>query len=190
MNLIHPLAYIIKFLCDLYLFVLILRLLLQFWRANFYNPVCQLIITLTEPLRPILQRVPMRAEILLLLVILILEYLKISCLLLLQAGAWPAFMGTIVWVVAETGAQIIQVLFFAIILSIILSWLPIPQTQSLREVIMVLTEPLLRPARRLLPLIAGFDLSPLPVLFVLKLLNLMVISPMMAYGAAAALHAI
>ena len=190
MNMMDPFAFIVKFLFDVYLFVLVLRLLLQFWRANFYNPFCQLIVTLTEPLRPLLQSVPVRPEFILLLVIFILEYLKIGFLLLMQAGAWPGIFGALIWVMGETGGQIMQVLFFAVLLNILLSWIPLPQTQLLREVLMVLTEPLLRPVRRVLPLIAGFDLSPIPVLLSLELLDLFVFNALTTYGAAFALRGV
>ena len=190
MNLTNPISFILKFVIDLYLFILILRMLLQFWRANFYNPFCQLIITLTDPIRPILQKVPAPAEFLLLVIIFILEYLKMGVLLLIQAGAWPALLGSLIWIVGETGRQIIQILFFSVLINILLAWIPLSQTEVLREVLIILTEPLLRPVRRMLPLVAGFDLSPIPVLFGLELLSLFVINPILVYGSAFALHGI
>ncbi|MEO8182612.1 MAG: YggT family protein [Deltaproteobacteria bacterium] len=55
--------------------------------------------------------------------------------------------------------------------AIILSWVNLSQDNALVKVVQRLTEPVLAPVRRVLPAAGGFDLSPLVVLFAIRLLQ-------------------
>ena len=55
----------------------------------------------------------------------------------------------------------------AILGRILLSWIEPSGRSGLAQFLIMLTEPILGPIRRLLPPTGGFDLSPLIVLFVL-----------------------
>ncbi len=64
----------------------------------------------------------------------------------------------------------------------ILSWVnPDPRHPAL-SLLRQLTEPVMAPAQRLLPPIAGLDLSPILVLVGLQLLNLLLIAPLRDLG--------
>lgn len=49
-------------------------------------------------------------------------------------------------------------------------------------VILRFTEPLLRPIRRFIPTVAGFDFSPLIALILLQLLGILVLDPLMGFS--------
>ncbi|MFH1761942.1 MAG: YggT family protein [bacterium] len=60
--------------------------------------------------------------------------------------------------------QLIAIYEIAIIIRVILSWVPIEPGNKFSAVIREITEPVLRPIRKVLPDGMGFDLSPLIVL--------------------------
>jgi YggT family protein len=53
-----PIQFLLVTLFDLYVMVVLLRFMLQLFRADFYNPVSQFVVTVTNPLL-----VPMRKVI-------------------------------------------------------------------------------------------------------------------------------
>ena len=62
-----------------------------------------------------------------------------------------------------------QILTYAIFARILLSWLPIDRNSRIVVVLMEITEPILGPLRRVLPPIAGLDLSPMAGLILIRL---------------------
>ena len=58
----------------------------------------------------------------------------------------------------------LNLFMFAIFIRIILSWISPGQYNPATAIITTLTEPVLRPARRLIPPIGGFDISPIFVI--------------------------
>jgi YggT family protein len=68
----------------------------------------------------------------------------------------------------------ISLYIMLIFLSVLLSWFNRDPGNPLAAVIGSLTEPLLRPARRVIPPIGGLDLSPLLVLIALQALSILV----------------
>ena len=105
----------------------------------------------------------------------------------LQIHAIPTFTGLVVLAFAELLNQLINIFFFAILALAILSWLSPLTHGALVEVVYRVCEPLLRPVRRVLPTIAGFDLSPIPILIILKLITLLVVQPLGQIGVTLAL---
>ncbi len=81
-------------------------------------------------------------------------------------------------------AQFIQLLFtiltWAIIIRILLSWVRIntsnPIVYRLMEILYQITEPILAPARQIIPPMGGMDFSPIIVLILLSLLERFLLS--------------
>jgi YggT family protein len=73
-----------------------------------------------------------------------------------------------------TGAIWLETLL--IIASVIVSWLPIRQWHPAIRALHVVVDPVLRPFRRILPTIAGFDFSPLLAILVLQAVSTLVSS--------------
>ena len=83
---------------------------------------------------------------------------------------------------AELLSLLVNVFFWAIIIRVILSWVnPDPRHPAV-GLLGELTEPVMRPAQRLLPPISGLDLSPILVLIALQLLNMLLIYPLRDFG--------
>lgn len=175
MNATSALSYLVTTLIDLYITAVMLRLLLQWVRADFYNPVCQFLVKITNPLLiPLRRVVPAigRLDTASVVLMLALEMLGVWLLTLIvpTPGGWD-------WILLFGLRKLLMTLlwtyFFLIIVSVILSWIGRQARHPVIPLVYSLTEPVLRPMRRVIPPIAGFDLSPLFALIAIRFLVLL-----------------
>lgn len=167
---------IIEVVFGLYLFALLLRFLMQLTRASFYNPIAQFVVAITNPpLKPLRRLIPglYGIDLASVLLLLAVQCAQIVALLWLHGRAaepGPVLIGAVIELLRLT----LNVYFYAVILRVLLSWIsPAGLHQSpAGSILTSLTEPLMRPARRLIPPIGGLDLSPIAVLLALQLLQL------------------
>ncbi|HET7756400.1 MAG TPA: YggT family protein [Steroidobacteraceae bacterium] len=158
------LVYIADTLLSLALFVVLARLLLQLTRADFRNPLCQAIVRLTNPLIVPLRRVlpPIgKVDSASVVAVLLVAALQVACLSALHGGGWPE---PITWVNAlllEIAHTLLWTYFYAIVFYALLSLIAPGGYSPLQAVLTSVCEPVLRPFRRLIPAVAGLDLSPL-----------------------------
>src|SRR5438445_4774452 len=116
--------FLIKSVFELYLFVLMVRLILAYAHANYFNPVTRLIVNLTQPLvAPIRRIIPnyRRIEFSTLVLIILLELIKVSLLFALDTGL-PDILTLVQIAVVETIKLLLQTFFYAILLQAIMSW--------------------------------------------------------------------
>jgi len=179
-------TFLIETVFGLYILIVMLRLLLQSVRADFYNPLSQFIVKATQPaLRPLRRFIPGYggldlAAVALLLLLKLAELGLVSVVL----GVAPRIGGLVVLSAAELLALAVNVFLFSILIQVVLSWLSPGTYNPLTTVILALNEPLLGRARRLVRPVAGLDLSPLVVLVVLQLVTLLLIAPLRDLGRA------
>lgn len=168
----NALLFLVKTLLDLYILTFMLRLLLQWVRADFYNPLSQFIVRVTDPLvRPLRRIVPTtgRLDTATLLVILGLELAATTLLLgMATSGPLPGAGNLLTLAVLRTLVLVLRLYFVAILITVILSWVGRDARHPLVAVLNSLVEPVLRPVRRILPSIGGLDLSPLIVLLLIQ----------------------
>ena len=182
--------FLVAIVFDLFMFILILRFIMQIVGVNFYNPIVQLITKVTNPIIHPLQRVIPRyknSDLATLLLVMALQMLKITLLAWIQVSALPNIFGVLIWSIGGLLDQVINIFFYAVLIVIILSWINPQGHNPIREVLHTITEPLMRPARRLIPNIGGLDISPIPVMIGLKLLAILFVTPLLQIGAAMAL---
>jgi YggT family protein len=175
MNAARALSYLVGTLIDLYIAAVMLRLLLQWVRADFYNPLCQFLIRITNPLLvPIRRVVPSigRLDTASVILMLALEVLGVWIVTsILPTGMnWPQLL---VYSVTKLAVSLLMMYFILIIAAVILSWLGARARHPIVPLIFQLTEPVLRPFRKLIPPIAGIDLSPLFAIIVIRFLLLL-----------------
>ena len=177
-------VFIIKTLGSLYLLIVLLRFILQLVRANFYNPLCQFIVKATQPLLKPLRRVipsmfgldmsslvlALIVQMLLMAVILTLKGFEVDWLLLMP------------WSVIALFSLFLNVLFYAMIISVILSWVAPGSHNPGAELVAQITEPVLAPFRRIIPNLGGLDISPIFAFIAIQLLQSWLI-PRIAYYA-------
>lgn len=184
--------YLMDIALSFYVMILMLRLLLQLMHANYYNPLCQFVIRLTTPIIKPMQNwfhTWHGIDTAVLTLIVVLTALKFLCLGWLIFDQTPKLLGVVVWVLGDILISVIHLYIYLIIGRVILSLLHNPQLAPVLEVLYQLTEPALRPAKRFLPIIAGFDISPLVVALVLQLILTIVAGPVEIYGQQLAFHA-
>ncbi len=178
---LNPLELIINTLFGLYILVIMLRFLLQWVRADFYNPISQFLVKVSNPtLRPLRRVIPGVAgvDMAAVVLMLLLQLLSLGLILLLRGHGVP--LGTLFfWSLAELVSLAISVYIWGIIIQIVISWINPGAYNPALSLLHSLTEPLLRPARRLLPPVSGFDLSPLLVLLVLQVGKMLLVPPIM-----------
>lgn len=180
----QALVYVIQTLGSLYLLIILLRFILQLVRADFYNPLSQFTVRATQPLlKPVRRIIPgfggvdLAALVLAVLVQLALMMVVVVLLGASIAGLFPALL---IWALLGVASLFLKVFFFALIVSVILSWVA-PQTHNpAAELVNQICEPLLAPFRRILPSLGGLDLSPIFAFIVINLLDRFVIGQLAA----------
>jgi YggT family protein len=164
-------SYLVNALVGLALYAVLLRFWLQWVRGDFRNEVGQFLIAVTNPVVVPLRRIlPSIGSIdtATLVLALLVALVKIGLLSLIQ-GFTPPLVNTLLYAFAELLRCSIYLFMAALIVSIIVSWF---NPQSYNPIVIVaqsIANPLLLPFRRLIPPLAGLDISPI---FVFILLNL------------------
>lgn len=175
-----PLVFLIGTLFQLYILALLLRFLLQWARANFYNPVSQFLVKITNPpLKPLRRFVPGLWGLDLAAVVLMIALQMVS--LALVAALRGFAMGPLTLFllsVAELVELTIYVFIFSILIQAILSWVNPGRYNPVTDALHSLNEPLLRPVRRFMPPVSGFDLSPLVAIIGLQVLLMLIMPPL------------
>jgi YggT family protein len=177
-------VFLIQTVFGLYILAVMLRLLLQWVRADFYNPISQFIVKITNPpLKPLRRVIPGwggidLASVLLLIALQMAELFFVNVTLGRALGISVLFITTI----AELLDLLINILIGAILIQVILSWVAPGSYNPLIGLVHKITEPLLAPARRLIPPLSGIDLSPLVILVILQLLKILLIAPIANFG--------
>ncbi len=178
-------VFLINIIFMLYIYILILRLVLPMIRADFHNPLSQLAIQLTDPIvNPIKRFIPNVGIVNLSVVLLLflVDGLKLTLLVLTQYHTLPNIIGLFVWVVGDIFDQASSLMFIAIILVVVLSWVSPHIVNPIIVTLHRLTDPYLSIFRKWIPPISGFDFSPIAALIALKLLTILLIYPIKSIG--------
>lgn len=173
--------YLVQTLGSMYLLIVLLRFVLQWLRADFFNPVSQFVVRATQPLlKPLRRLIPGFGGFdLASLVLALLLQTLLSALMLTLSGAGGLVVSLLpmllLWSLIAVLALFAKIFFFALVASVILSW--VAQGSHNPGVLLVnqLCEPLLSPIRRILPNLGGLDLSPIFAFIALNLFDMLVI---------------
>lgn len=179
-------AYLIAVVFGFYILVVLLRFLFQLARANFYNPISQFLVTLSNPpLRVLRRAIPGLwgidlASVVLLITLQTLELYAIGWI----RGVVGNFAGMVFVATVQLLKLTVYVYIFTILIRVVMSWFnPYGMRRHpLSDLLFQLTEPLLRPARRMIPAISGIDFSPIAVFVLLELTLILVIGPLNDIG--------
>ena len=172
--------FLITTVFDIYLLAVALRFLLQLFRADFYNPISQLLVKITNPpLKYIRKFVPgfkgkdWSSVVLMLIIISV----KISLITLISGGKILAIHSLFILSLAGILKLVINIFMISIFIQVILSWVSPGAYNPATVILNRLTEPLLGPARKFIPPIGGLDLSP-----ILQLSIILVATPLEHFG--------
>jgi YggT family protein len=177
-------VFLIQTLFGLYIGAIMIRFLLALARADFYNPISQFLVKITNPpLVPLRRIIPSAGGIDLASVILMLVLQAIELLLVIAIkgfGIHP--LGLFVLSIGGLLSLLLQIYFVTILVQVILSWVSPGGHNPAISLLYSLNEPLLRRARRYLPAMHGFDFSPILVMILLQLLTILLIAPINDLG--------
>lgn len=175
----NALSLLIQFAFGCLVALFAFRLLAEVVRADFYNPICQFLYRATNPiLTPLRRVIPTwrRFNVAALLIIWILEVIKNFLLRFATPGFWCSNVGALVLGLAD----LLQ--FFAIIYLVmifvwaLLSYVNVDRRNPLVPLLNKVVEPVLKPFRKVIPLIGGFDLSPVLAILVILLAQTILIA--------------
>ena len=165
----NTLSTLLSLIIQAYTMVLLLRIWMQWARCDFYNPFSQFIVKITQPIVGPLRRIipamgPIDSASLLIALLLCVvkaflnPYVSMDGVLIVLAA---------VLIVIKTLGSLI---FWVLLLMAIMSW--VSQGSPVEYVLLQLTEPLLRPIRRLLPSMGGLDFSPMILVLLMYVINM------------------
>ncbi len=177
-------TFLVETLIGLVLIVVMLRFLLQLIRADFNNPVSQFVVKVTNPMViPLRRIIPAIGgmDTSSLLVLFTIQYLELFLLVSMSGGSFfPLGMAVIAF--AKIVALAITVFTFSILIQIVISWINPGAYNPVVGLLYQINEPILSRARKILPPIQGFDLSPIVAMIVLQLLSILLVAPISDFG--------
>lgn len=155
---------------QLFSFIFALRFMLQLCSVDFYNPLSQSIVTITNPVTQPLRKIFPQNKLFdpaSLVILLIINAFYVGLTIRLGGHQVP-----ITAVVAAGGVlsliSLFNVLRLSIVAEVILSWLgPAAHQSPLFPVVFRINSPIMNQVRRVIPPMGGLDLSPMIVLFVI-----------------------
>ena len=171
----NALYYLVDTLLTLYLYVLILRFVMQLTRADFRNQLANAVLIVTNPLIMPLRRIfpPVgKVDSASVLAIVLVAAGTIGLLELIDGDA-TVLLDPISWLVF-TALMLVRafIMFYigAIFIYVLLSWVVPAGYNPAMALLGTIVEPVLRPFRRLIPPIGALDLSALWALLALGVL--------------------
>lgn len=174
------LNFLISTIFDLYAFVVMLRFLMQLTRADYYNPVSQFVVRITDPfLKPLRRLIPGfggydLAAIALCFITLLIKFVLLQSVGGAAVGVGGTVVAAIFGAYREVGliGVLFDVFFFCIIAMVILSWVS-PGGNPISGLLRSITSPILTPIQKFVPPVGGFDLSPLVALIGLQFIRIL-----------------
>nr|WP_297461144.1 YggT family protein [uncultured Halomonas sp.] len=165
---------LVNTLINIYLFLLMLRFLLQASRADYYNPLSQSVVKVTQPVVKPLQgflRPIGRFDLATLGAGFIIKAISIVAIMQIAIGIMPPIGGIAIASLAALANAILKIYFFALIGMIILSWVAPQASHPGALLIFQLVEPIMAPVRKVIPPLGMIDLSPIVVFIAINLVD-------------------
>jgi YggT family protein len=169
--------YLIRNLGAFLLLLVVVRGVLHASRVNFYNPLSQLVVRLTNPLlSPLRNLLPATGRVdwatWILAIVIQIAILVAIALVAGERWALPDPLVMLLWGVIGVFGLLVNFYFFILIAMIVVSWIAPGSRHPAIEVIWQISEPVMAPFRSLLPNMGGIDFSPILVFVTLNVLQI------------------
>ena len=167
---------IISTIFSIYILAVMLRFILQWARADFYNPLSQLLVKITDPpLKPLRRIIPGWGGIdfASILLMLALKFIELTLITLIKGISVSAGL-LVITALSELIGLAIMLFIGMIIVSVILSWIGPGNQNPMVGLLHQATEPVLSPFRRIIPPSGGLDLSPILAIVALQIVKIFV----------------
>ncbi|NBI13538.1 YggT family protein [[Haemophilus] felis] len=183
----NTVQFVIFSVVDLLGFIFILRAWFQFSRVDFYHPLSQTLVKVTQPvLAPLRVFIPTirNVDVAALVAAFILFTLKYPLIILLSGLSFSSenILANILLGIFELLRACGKAIIYVLLISAIMSWFN-RSGNSLQYVLHQLTAPLLNPIRRILPNTGMIDFSPMILVFGLLFIDRLLsdLFPLYAY---------
>jgi YggT family protein len=169
--------FIVNSLATFLVGAVLLRFLLQWVRADFYNPLSQAIVQITNPLlKPLRKIIPGWAGLDLAALVLALGLqLVFVTLILLMSGASAGFYGgaVVIWALIEMALLVIGIYLIAMVVVSVASFIAPHSRHFALLLLHQLLDPISRPLRNKIPPLGGLDLSFMLLFAVLMIIRML-----------------
>ena len=176
-----PLLFLIQIGFGFYTMLLLLRFLLQATRADFYNPISQMIVNITAPvLRQFRRFIPgyRGMDVSSLVAAWVATTLE-SMLILLIVGYEGSLLPTLPWALPQLVSLLFTIFIFSIVIQAIMSWFPATQGHPLLMLVTQIASTVTNRVRRVFPASSsGIDFTPMLAIIGLIFLKLLLIPPL------------
>ena len=170
---LNAIGFILGILFNLYATVVAVRFVMQIVRADYYNPLAQAVVKLTDPLLiPMRRFIPSikKYDTASLVLVFAVLFLKIVLFKALALGGVPAIGSAFIvsdlplvkivfLALLDVLHQFFNVFIYALIIQAILSWIPNSGGNPVQSMVAAIGEPVLRPMRNIIPPMGGIDLT-------------------------------
>ena len=176
--------YLLRFVFDALLMILIVRVWLQWVKADFYNPLSQFIVKVSNPLVVPLRRIIPGfggmdlATIFVAYLVATLKFVTLTAIAGESLGVGLAFYIGLLVLIKQAGF----LLFMVMIIMAVMSWVVQGYNPTL-AIFHQLTEPFLNPLRRIIPNMGGLDLSMIVAFLIMNVINILLSGSLPYWGA-------
>jgi len=168
--------FLVDSLLAIVVFAFLLRVLLQLVRADFRNPLAQAVVALTNwlvlPLRRALPPAG-RFDTASFVALLAVQLAATLVLFRLRTGVAYPFVPLVIASLRQLANSTLLLYTILVFAQAILSFVPGARS-PVTALLDALCEPVLRPFRRILPVVGGLDFSPLAAILVLTALRILI----------------
>lgn len=163
----------------LYLLFVLGRFLLQLARADFYNPISQSMVKATTPLlNPLRKIIPGfgGVDVACLVLAVMLNWAFTLVLYAISYGTMPPLGPTFIWSLLGTFAFLVNIIFWAMIIVVVVSWISMaaPVSNPIVDLVHQLVRPFLRPFQRIMPDTGGLDFSPILLIMSIYIVEIVI----------------
>jgi YggT family protein len=169
--------YVIQALANIYLLILLLRLLLQLCKANFYNPVSQFVVKATNlPMVPMAKILPAfkNFNMAIFALAILFQMVTIQASVTIYNGTFVPPLSLLIWSLLGMAAMLLNIYFYGLLIVIVLSWVAPQSHHPAISLLWQLMDPVMTPFRKIIPPLGGLDLSPILLFLILNVLRIMV----------------
>jgi len=170
----NALIFIVDTLFNVICFLFLARFVLQASRADFYNPISQGIVKATDPvLRPLRLLIKgfRNIDVAAFITAWLVQVLAYALILTLNSGYTPDIGLLFARALLDVLQLLLTLYWFALIVVIVLSFVAPGTYHPMAALLTQVTDPVLAPARRLMPPLGGLDFSPIVVFMILILIR-------------------
>ena len=163
MTFVDIITLIVHTIGTLYIGLVLIRLLMQIARADFYNPIAQTVMAATGPLlKPLRLAIrPIGSVDTASILLALLLTLAMGCIVTVASGLGLDPGKQVAWAVVALPLLLVKMLWWILLITVILSWIPAAHSHPAAQLVMQIGHGLTAPIRKLMPSTGGIDLSPI-----------------------------